>query len=150
MRDPFAPVEVVSITDPAVVFESEAKRELYRTTRDPSLWKPRDPGSPVRFTITPCSAETAIKLDTMPVDVRRLVVFRACVHRVALPSGDVMTPETYQSGGYGELAVESWVDAVAKRVGPRRVIEIAEAAYRLSMLDDLDPLLQPPGQPPQS
>lgn len=148
MRDPFAPVEVVSITDPAVVFESEAKRELYRTTRDPSLWKPRELARPALFTITPCSAETAIKLDAIENNAERaLLAFRACVQRVVLPSSETLAAEV-QSGYM--LAPASWINDAAKRVGPRRVLEIGEAAHRLSMLDDADPLLQPPGQPPQS
>jgi hypothetical protein len=150
MRDPFAPIKIVSITDPSVVFENEAAREQYRVSRDSALWKTRSPGTPALFTVTPCSAEAAMKIDAMTLDVRRLIAFRASVHRVDLPSGEVLEAKTYESGGYGTLADEAWIATVAAKVGPRRVLEIGEAAHRLSMLDDIDPLLQPPGQPPQS
>ena len=150
MRDPFAPICVVSITDPNVTFESDAQREQYRLTRDPSLYKQRSPGKPAVFTVAPCSAEAAMKIDVMTLDVRRLIAFRASVHRVDLPSGEALEAKTYESGGYGTLADEAWIATVAAKVGPRRVLEIGEAAHRLSMLDDYDPLSQPPGQPPQS
>ena len=150
MRDPFAPLPVVSITDPAVAFENDAARAEYKRTRDPSLFKPRDLARPCVFIVRPCSAETAIRLDSAAPDVRPLLAFRACVHRVELPSGEVLEAKTYESVAYGEIADEDWIKTVAPKVGPRRVQEIAEAAYRLSMLDDIDPLLQPPGQPPQS
>jgi hypothetical protein len=150
MRDPFAPVSVVSVTDPAVTFDSVAARDEYAHSRNPALFKPRDPGTPCVFTVQPCAAETAIRLDSAPSDVRALLSFRACVHRVALPNGEVLEAKLYESGGFGRLADEEWVSMVARRVGPRRVREIGEAAHRLSMLDDYDPLSQPPGQPPQS
>lgn len=146
MRDPFAPIRVVSISDPAVLFLSDEARAQYRSTRDPALIKPRDLAAPCVFVVQPCSAETAIRLDAAAADIRALLAFRACVHRVELPSGEVLEATTYESVAYGSIANEEWIKAVAPRVGPRRIIEIGEAAYRLSMLDDSDPLSLPPGQ----
>lgn len=150
MRDPFAPLPVVSITDPAVTFENEAARAEYKRTRDPSLFKVRDLAKACTFVVRPCASETAIRLDAAAPDVRPLLAFRACVHRVELPSGETLEAKTYESVAYGEIADEEWIKTVAPRVGPRRVQEIGEAAFRLSMLEDCDPLSPPPGQPPQS
>ena len=44
MRDPFAPLSVVSITDPALLFEKPEHRAEYERTRDPSLYRARDGG----------------------------------------------------------------------------------------------------------
>jgi len=149
MRDPFAPIDIVSITDPAVTFESDKAREEYERTRDPSLYRVREPGSPCFFTVRPCSAETAIRIDNETAGGRAVWAFRACVWRVRLPNGEVLEAKTYKTS-FGEFAEDGWVETVARRVGPRRVREIGEAAHRLSMLDDYDPLLQQPGQPRQS
>jgi hypothetical protein len=37
----------------------------------------------------------------MTLDVRKLIAFRASVHRVDLPSGEALEAKTYESGGYG-------------------------------------------------
>lgn len=150
MRDPFAPLSVVSITDPALFFEKPEHRAEYERTRDPSLYRARDGAVPCFFTIAPCAAPAALRIDHAPVDVRAVLAFRACVHRVALPTGEVLEAKTYESVAYGVMADEDWVPLVARRVGPRRVEEIGRAALALSMMDDADPLLQPPGQPRQS
>src|SRR5574343_717256 len=149
MRDPFAPIDVVSITDPSVVFASPEARAEYVRTRDPSLWKPAANGRAAVFTLRPLGSPEAVRLEGLDPGTRVLLAFRACCIRVALPDG--ATLEARLEGGYllGSLAPESWVTEVATKVGPRRVYEIGEAAYRLSMLDDLDPLLPPPGQPLQ-
>lgn len=152
MRDPLAPVRVVSITDPALVFADVEARERYRTSRDPALIPaPRVGCAPCVFVVQPVSAEIAIRLDGLTdLAGRALLAFRACVHRVELPNGEALEAASYASNLLGELADEEWVKTVALKVGPRRVYEIGEAAHRLSMLDDLDPLLPSPGQPPPS
>jgi len=152
VRDPLAPVRVVSVTDPAIVFADVEARERYRASRDPALIPaPRDGCAPCVFVVQPVSAEIAIRLDGINnLADRALLAFRACVHRVELPGGEALVAAPYSSNWLGELAPEEWVKTVALRVGPRRVYEIGEAAYRLSMLDDLDPLLPSPGQPPPS
>lgn len=150
MRDPFASVRVVSITDPAVTFASTDARREYDLKRDPSGFTVREHSRPCVFVVEPASAEAALRLDAATADVLPILAFRACVRRVELPSGEVLEAKTYQSNAYGLLADEEWLKVVGPRVGLRRVQEIGLAAHRLSMLDDIDPLLQPPGQPPQS
>lgn len=150
MRDPFAPVRAVASDDPAVLFDSIDARAEYVRTRDPALFKVREGSVPCVFVIQPASGEVAIRLDHSDGSTRALLAFRACVHRVELPSGDALVAKCYESTALGLLADESWVSLVTARVGPRRVREIAEAAYRLSMLEDCDPLSQPHGQPPPS
>lgn len=150
MRDPFAPLTIVSVTDPAVAFDKPEQRTEYERTREPSLYHVRDMAKPCLFTVTPCAAPVSIRLDHAAFEVRSVLAFRACVHRVELPSGEVLEARTYESQAYGLIADEDWVPLVARRVGPRRVDEIGRAAHALSMLDDFDPLSQPPGQPRQS
>jgi hypothetical protein len=151
MRDPFAPVVVVSVTDPAIAFKTPAERAQYEDKRDvlPAF---KDGAKPVLFTITPCSSTFAIAvLDPSSQGVRELLAFRRCVHHVEMPNGEVLTPKaTYAASYGGEMAEEEWVTVVAKAVGVRRLQEIANVAYRFSMLDDIDPLLQQPGPPLQS
>lgn len=149
MRDPFAPIDVVSITDPSVTFASPEARAEYVRTRDPSLWKPVANGRAAVFTLRPLTGPEAVRLEAFELGAKVLLAFRACCVRVVLPDGAVI--ESKPEGGYtlGPLAPESWVTEIAAKVGPRRVYEIGEAAYRLSALDDIDPLLPPPGQPLQ-
>lgn len=150
MRDPFAPVVVVAIDDPAVTFESHEAREEYVRTADESLVRIREGRAPARFTIAPLSGEQALRLDAAPADVRPLLAFRACVTRVALPDGTAI--ETDAEGGFvlGSMSSPEWVAKVGARVGIRRVRAIGEMAYRLSLMEDIDPLSQPPGQLPPS
>lgn len=150
MRDPFVPLPVVSITDPELIFEKPEHRAEYERTRDPSLYRSRNNAPLCVFTVQPCAAPTALRIDHAPADVRAMLAFRACVHRVALPSGEALEAKTYESVAYGVMADDDWVPLVARRVGPRRVEEIGRVALALSMMDDHDPLLQPPGQPRQS
>jgi hypothetical protein len=151
MRDPFAPINVVSVTDPAVRFESDAARREYERTRDPSLWRPVDGRAAALFRVQPLSAEAAVKLAALDSLTASIVAFRLCVHSVTLPNGDVMTAQTEHRWQWQcAMASEDWIPNVTKAVGPRRVQEIASAAISMSMLDDDDPLSQPPGQPPQS
>lgn len=151
MRDPFAPVVVVSVTDPAVSFKSAEERVQYEAKRDvmPAI---KAGTKPVLFTIEPCPSAFAIAvLDPQPPGTRALLAFRRCVKRVEMPNGETLEPKTPYLANYGgEMAEEDWITTVAKAVGVRRVQEIADVAYRLSMLDDIDPLSPQPGQPPQS
>ena len=78
-----------------------------------------------------------------------MLAFRACVHRIALPDGEVLDAEVYEAT-VGNLAKKEWVEIAAKRIGPKRIRELGELAYARSMLEDFDPLSQQPGQPPQS
>lgn len=150
MRDPFAPINVVSVTDPAVSFDSPDARTEYIRTREPSLYKIAEGKRPAVFTVAPLASDLAIKLDHTAEYDRALLAFRACVHSVSLPSGEVLSIVAEPGFVLGSLAPVEWVRTVARHVGVRRVEEIGEAAYRLSMMDDHDPLSQPPGQPPQS
>lgn len=150
MRDPFAPVVVVAVDDPAVSFDSPEKRAEYLSTADASLLQPVENRVPVRFTIAPLSAEHALRLDAAPPVDRALLAFRACVTRVELPDGTALDSDAESGYVLGSMCSAEWVAKVGARVGVRRVRAIGEMAYRLSMMDDIDPLLQPPGQPPQS
>jgi hypothetical protein len=153
MRDPFAPVAMVSVTDPAIYFDSEADREKYRLTRDPALVKVREHAVPAWIEVAPTSAAFALYLDGIkaaPV-VAYLLAVRACVRAVQLPTGERIEPQNIEPGVYDQhIASEAWIETLARKIGPRRVQEIGEAAYRLSMLDDIDPLSQPLGQHLQS
>lgn len=153
MRDPFAPLTIVSITDPAVSFADEASRERYRVTRDPELLRTRDHAVPARIEVVPTSAAFGLYLDgiqSAPI-VRYLLAVRACVRAVTLPSGERLEPTGVEQGLYDQpLAPESWIETLARKLGPRRVQEIGEAAYRLSLLEDIDPLSLAPGQLPRS
>jgi hypothetical protein len=148
MRDPFAPLLIVSITDPAVSFDSDADREQYRLTRDPALIRTRDHALPARIELAPTSAAFALYLDGIkaaPI-VMHLLAVRACVRSVTLPSGERIEPSTLEVGLYEQpIAPEAWIETLARKLGPRRVQEIGEAAVRLSLLEDIDPLSPPPG-----
>lgn len=151
MRDPFAPINIVSVTDPAVIFENEAAREKYRLTRDPSLYRVAEGREAAVFSVQPLHAELAIKLDHTAEYDRALLAFRTCVHSIKLPGIETPMTVTPQPGFVlGTMAPVEWVREAARCVGTKRVAEIGEAAYRLSMMEDIDPLSQPPGQPPQS
>lgn len=148
MRDPFAPLTIHCVGDAR--FKDEQSRAEYRRTFDAALIQ-ADPANPLcAFVVQPASAEAALRLDNADPATRSMIAFRACVHRVVLPSGEELIAKTYESAAYGPVADESWLTEVAKRVGLRRIQEIGGAAYRLSMMDDIDPLSQPPGQPPPS
>jgi hypothetical protein len=148
MRDPFAPVAVVSITDPAVKFVDDLARERYRLTRDPALVQLRDHAVPAWIEIAPTSAAFALYLDGLkaaPI-VAYLLAVRACVRAVQLPNGERIAPTGVEQGLYDQpIAPEAWIETLARKIGPRRVQEIGEAAYRLSLLEDIDPLSPPPG-----
>lgn len=149
--DPLAPVQMVSVTDPGAAFASKEAREEYRRTRNPALWSHSPERKAAVFVVSPLSAEAAVKLAAFDVVTSPVFAFRLCVLSVALPNGDVMTASVEHHYLFGcPIAPESWVAEVAAKVGPRRVSEIGEAALRLAMQDDADPLLQPPGQPPPS
>lgn len=148
MRDPLAPIDVVSITDPGVSFASMEAREQYKLTRDPALLP--EGARAVRFTLRPLGGAAAVRLEALDNGTRALLAFRACCARVQFVDGAVMEAKIEDGYMLGAMAPESWVTDVARKVGPRRVYEIGEAAYRLSMLDDIDPLSQSPGQPPPS
>lgn len=147
-RDPFAPTLIVSVTDPAVEFDNEADREKYRLTRDPSLYRTRAHAQPARIEVAPTSAAFALYLDGIkaaPV-VAYLLAVRACVRAVQLPTGERIEPTGVEMGLYDQpIAPEAWIETLARKLGPRRVHEIGEAAYRLSLMEDADPLSLPPG-----
>lgn len=147
MRDPFAAVPVVSVTDPAVIFDSPDQRAEYLRTREPSLYKVKDGARACVFVVAPLSAEYALRLDGAPEMDRAALAFRACVHRVELPDGSALATEAESGFVLGSLAPVEWLRTVALKVGVRRVQEIGEAAYRLSLMEDCDPLSQPHGQP---
>lgn len=151
MRDPFAPHVIVSITDPAIHWKTPKDRIDYDDKRG-DLPPCKDGAKAVLFTVTPCPSAFAIAhLDSAPSGTRALLAFRACVHRIELPTGEVLEPKSPYDAAHGaRMSEEEWVTVAAKAVGPRRIQEIGDAAYRLSMLDDIDPLLVQPGQPPQS
>ena len=148
MRDPFAPVAMVSVTDPAIYFDSEADREKYRLTRDSALVKVREHAVPAWIEVAPTSAAFALYLDGIkaaPI-VMHLLAVRACVRSVTLPTGERIEPSTLEVGLYEQpIAPEAWIETLARKLGPRRVQEIGEAAVRLSLLEDIDPLSPPPG-----
>lgn len=149
--DPLAPVAMVSITDPGAAFASKEAREEYRRTRNPALWKHSADRKAAVFMVSPLSAEAAVKLAGFDPVTAPVLAFRLCVLSIMLPNGDVMTAAQEHHYLFGcAIAPESWVAEVAAKVGPRRVSEIGEAALRLAMLEDADPLLQPPGQSPPS
>lgn len=152
-RDPFSPTMIVSITDPAVEFTSEAERERYRLTRDPSLYRVRPHAQPALIEVAPTSAAFALYLDGIkaaPV-VAYLLSVRACVRAVQLPTGERIEPTGLEQGLYDQpIAPEAWIETLARRLGPRRVQEVGEAAYRMSMMEDADPLSPAPGQLPRS
>ena len=65
---------------------------------------------------------------------------------VTLPTGERIEPSTLEIGlSEQPIAPEAWIETLARKLGPRRVQEIGEAAVRLSLLEDIDPLSPPPG-----
>lgn len=141
MRDPFASLTIHSLTDPAITFASDDDRAKYAATRDASLVKVKQGAKPVAFTIKRIDAAFACSvLDAIAgANSRAIMAFRAAVTRVEMPTGEPIEPDPRKlvDGVYGQkFAGEEYFSKVSDRVGPKRALEIGDAAYRLSMLDD--------------
>jgi hypothetical protein len=153
--DPLAPIEVASVSDPAIDTE-KSKLEAYAKTRDPRHLVLKPGERPTLYVLQPIPAAYALDVlenPTFHATMHAVIAFKAACVEIKLPGGGSLRPaegaRVETAFGF-RIAGDEWVEAVTRKLGGKRLVEIGMVARRRAQLaeDELGPFAWPAGSAP--
>lgn len=137
MTDPFSPLRIVSIQDPALDLESMGDDVAeYVKTRDESLLKFKLGMKPTWATIGNITVPYLVDAiyATRNEKMQASIAFISAVHEIETPEKK-LTPKKLEPAAYKQqIASDEWLDVVRDHIGANAILEFGRVAIKRAEL----------------
>jgi hypothetical protein len=137
VTDPFSPLRIVSIQDPALDLESMGDDVAeYVKTRDESLLKFKLGMKPTIATIGSITMGYLVEAvySSPNAKTQATIAFLGAVHEIETPEKK-LTPKKLEQGAYKQqIASDEWLDLVRDHIGANAILEFGRVAIKRAEL----------------